>query len=315
MSDKNNNVADKKNALDDIMIAMDVVDTLRHDKRLIDRELNDDKRREDLIKKLRELYQSQGIDVPDHVLEEGVQALEDERFVYQPPKESYKTWLAKLYVSRDSWGKNLSIGLAVVLGVWLFWHFTVERPKDLKTQQTEQELTTRLPKSIQSLVSDIKTESQNPSISLTAHQIGESGLRAAKSKDLSATQKAERDLQEMLQILRQEYTIKIVNRKGQGSILSRIPKVNKSKRNYYLIVEAVDKKGNIVPKTILNEETGKRKETKFWAIRVPKKTFDTVKADKKDDGIIQNNRVAIKKRGYVAPQLLMQTSGGSITSW
>ena len=56
--------------LDDVMIAMDVVDTLRHDKRIVERELNVDDRRAELIEELRKIYKDQGIDVPDRILED-----------------------------------------------------------------------------------------------------------------------------------------------------------------------------------------------------------------------------------------------------
>ena len=69
--------------LDDVMIAMDVVDTLRHDRRILERELNDERRRAELIERLRNLYKGQGIEVPDSILEEGVRALEERRFVYE----------------------------------------------------------------------------------------------------------------------------------------------------------------------------------------------------------------------------------------
>ena len=44
--------------LDDLMMAMDVVDTLRHRERLIERELNEEVREEQLIARLRALQES-----------------------------------------------------------------------------------------------------------------------------------------------------------------------------------------------------------------------------------------------------------------
>ena len=64
--------------LDDVMLAMDVVDTLRHRERLVERELNEDMREEQLIERLRELYKSQGIDVPDRIIDEGRQGAQGE---------------------------------------------------------------------------------------------------------------------------------------------------------------------------------------------------------------------------------------------
>jgi Family of unknown function (DUF6384) len=86
--------------LDDLMLAMDVVDTLRHDQRLVERELSVDASDEALIKRLREVYKGQGIEVPDRVLEEGVKALKEKRFSYEPPRPSLARSLALLWIGR-----------------------------------------------------------------------------------------------------------------------------------------------------------------------------------------------------------------------
>ena len=63
--------------LDNVMIAMDVVDTLRHRDDLVRRELNEEGRESELIVRLRQIYRDQGIEVSDQVLAEGVKALKD----------------------------------------------------------------------------------------------------------------------------------------------------------------------------------------------------------------------------------------------
>lgn len=75
----------KKIPLEELMAAMDVVDTLRHQTHLIDRELDADARRDRMVEKLRGIYQAQGLDISDKVLAEGVRALEEGRFEYSPP--------------------------------------------------------------------------------------------------------------------------------------------------------------------------------------------------------------------------------------
>ena len=50
------------------MLAMDVVDTLRHRRALVERELKSADRDRALKKRLKEIYAEQGIDVPDEVL-------------------------------------------------------------------------------------------------------------------------------------------------------------------------------------------------------------------------------------------------------
>jgi len=97
--------------LDEVMLAMDVVDTLRRRQRLVQRELDAEGREQDLRQRLRKIYAAQGIEVPDHVLDEGVAALKEERFVYKPPAQSLGTRLARVYVSRGRWGKWVAGGL------------------------------------------------------------------------------------------------------------------------------------------------------------------------------------------------------------
>jgi Family of unknown function (DUF6384) len=87
--------------LDDVMIAMDVVDTLRHREDLVRQELNEEGRESELTARLRQIYRDQGIEVPDQVLADGVKALKDSRFVYTPPAPSWKRMLLTWWVKRD----------------------------------------------------------------------------------------------------------------------------------------------------------------------------------------------------------------------
>ncbi len=50
--------------LDDLMLAMDVVDTLRHEERLVTRELNEAAREAELVERLRSIYASQASTFP-----------------------------------------------------------------------------------------------------------------------------------------------------------------------------------------------------------------------------------------------------------
>ena len=141
-------VAASRTPLDHVMIAMDVVDTLRHDQLIVERELNGDERKAKLIERLREIYSAQGIDVPDKILEEGVRALEEDRFVYNPPADTLKTRLLKLYVTRSSWGQYAIGALGAVAALWIGWFALYEWPRQsaLSAQRTElqQTIPTRL---------------------------------------------------------------------------------------------------------------------------------------------------------------------------
>lgn len=86
---------------------MDVVDTLRRNRRLVERELNVEEREAELLSRLKELYGTQGIEVSDEILKEGVLALREDRFTYKPTPPSFSLRLAKIYIHRRKWGKPL----------------------------------------------------------------------------------------------------------------------------------------------------------------------------------------------------------------
>ena len=65
--------------LDDLMLAMDVVDTLRHEEAMVEKELSQDMRDEALKKRLRQIYESQGLTVTDRILDEGTKPLRPSR--------------------------------------------------------------------------------------------------------------------------------------------------------------------------------------------------------------------------------------------
>ena len=117
--------------LDDVMIAMDVVDTLRHREDLVRRELNEEDRESELLARLRQIYRDQGIEVPDGVLAEGVKALEDSRFVYTPPPPSWKRTLLTLWAKRHRHGRRLGIAAAALVALFGGYYALVTRPAKL----------------------------------------------------------------------------------------------------------------------------------------------------------------------------------------
>ena len=301
--------------LDDIMIAMDVVDTLRHDQRIALRELDDDKRHDDLIKKLHEIYKGQGIEVPDHILEEGVTALKEDRFKYVPPKGGLAVKLARLYVSRDDWGRYVVGALVGLIGFLGMWYFSYERPRQKTLETARFELAEQIPSDLKKALAQIKSVADDERDIKSAQELAKQGHRAVANRDRQAAKTARNRLLSMRDELERDFHIRIVTRRGELSGLWRIPKKNRRARNYYLIVEAVSPDGKILTRPILNEETGKRETVKIWAVRVPRDVLNKVQDDKRDDGIIQNAIVASKKTGSLKPQWRIQRSGGEITKW
>jgi len=289
--------------LDDVMLAMDVVDTLRRRQQLVERELDEEGRALDLRERLRKIYRAQGIEVPDHVLDEGVAALREDRFVYKPPAPSLATRLAHLYVRRGTWGRWLLAGV-VALGVaWGAYHATVVAPR------------AALPGELTALHAAVVALARAEPARQRAGSYLATAQAALRDGDEKAARKMRAALEELRSTLEQEYTLRIVSRPGERSGFWRIPDDNPDAQNFYLVVEALDAQGAPVTVQVTNEETGQVERVTKWGLRVAESVYRRVAADKKDDGIIQNHRFGAKRRGYLEPDYEVPTTGAAVTRW
>ncbi len=301
--------------LDEVMLAMDVVDTLRHADTLVERELSGEERDRRLKERLRSLYASQGIDVPDHILDEGVAALREERFVYKPPPAGLRRSLALAYVNRGRWLKAAAIVVAAIVCLVGGYWFVVERPAQQEAAQRVRDLGETLPRGLEAEHKRIIAISRSEEATNRAATLAAEGEAAVKAGDAAAARTKLAELTQLRQKLEQRYLIRIVSRPNQPSGVWRVPKLNPSGRNYYLIVETVDAAGHPVPVTVTSEEDNKTAQVSTFGLRVDERTFDRVRADKQDDGIIQNNRVGEKRAGMLEPIYTIATPGGAILQW
>jgi Tfp pilus assembly protein PilN len=296
-----------RHPLDDVMLAMDVVDTLRHRQLLVERELNTEAREQTLIKRLREIYAAQGIDVPDHVLAEGVAALDEERFVYTPPEPGWRVTLAHLYITRGTWSKALLAILAMIIAVAIVYTTMISGPQQRRLAALPGELATQRQAIIEL--------TEVPEVRERAQQYLVQGQAALREEDADAAGKAVVSLKELRAQLEQEYTVRIISRPGESSGVWRMPDVNTDARNYYVIVEAVTADGSTLTLPVRNEEDGKIYKVNKWALRVSEQLYEQIAADKSDDGIIQQRDFGVKRRGQLTPDYAMPTTGAALTYW
>ena len=296
-----------RHPLDDVMLAMDVVDTLRHRQLLVERELNTEAREQTLIKRLREIYAAQGIDVPDHILAEGVAALDEERFVYTPPEPGWRVTLAHLYITRGTWGKALLAILAMIIAVAIVYTTMISGP--------QQRLLAALPGELATQRQAIIELTEVPEARQRAQQYLVQGQAALREEDADAAVVAVVSLKELRAQLEQEYTVRIISRPGESSGVWRMPDVNTEARNYYVIVEAVTADGSTLTLPVRNEEDGRIYKVNKWALRVSEQLYEQIAADKSDDGIIQQRDFGVKRRGQLTPDYAMPTTGAALTDW
>ncbi len=303
-----NQVVVKEQApLDELMLAMDVVDTLRHKELMLSREVEADDREQRLLERLREIYTGQGIVVSDDVLKQGVAALQEERFHYAGPVPSFSRSLANLYVTRARWGKWVTAGVAAVAIGAAAFQFGIRGPA-LRAEAT-------LPGELQSAYQTVVAETQDPPALSNAEQLLTDGKAQIDHRDFSQAGATIGALHALDVQLRQQYDVKIVQRRGERSGVYRVPDDNRRGRNYYVIVEAVTPRGERLVIPIRSEENGSIAAVRAWGLRVDEATYNSVAADKRDDGIIEQDVVGTKRPGVLRPEYSVATTGAAITKW
>ena len=292
--------------LNELMLAMDVVDTLRHRELMLEREVEAGDRDQRLLVRLREIYTAQGITVTDDVLAQGVSALREDRFVYQAPVASLGRSLATLYVSRKRWGKWVLSAVVIIAAA-----------AGLQTGYNawESSRTAGLPDELQSAYQVIVNETKDPKALEQAQQTLSAGQVALSHRDFGGAGAAVGELRGLEGRLEQQYELKIVSRPGERSGVWRQSADNPSGRNYYLIVEAIAPNGEPLTIPIRNQEDGRTSPVRKWGLRVDEATYERVAADKRDDGIIEQDVVGTKRRGELDPEYSVATTGAAITKW
>lgn len=310
--------ADRQGALDEMMLSMDVVDTLRHQESLVGRELDETRREAELLDRLRTVYRSQGIDVPDRILVAGVQSLKERRFVYSPPAPGMAVTFAKLWVRRGRIGAVVGglVGIAAIS--FLGWSLLVDRPARLAAERGQIEISQTLPAELARMRSSLLAESRTEDARRKTDQLADDAAAAIRSGDAAAARTTLAELQALLREIQLAYQVMVVSRPGEPSGVFRVPDRNRNARNYYLIVEAIGTNGQLLPRTITSEEDGKAATASKWGVRVSRDVYEAVVRDKQDDGIIQNRRLGEKKRGALAVEWsapMPAGTGGAILNW
>ena len=302
-------------ALDETMLAMDVVDTLRHAETLVERELQGDERRARLKQRLRQIYATQGIEVPEHILDQGVAALEEQRFAYTPTPPSFQRSLATLWATRARWGRPALFAFLALLLLGGGWWFGMHLPAERERAALQAELSTGLPNALRAERERVFAATALPEARAEADRLVAEGETAARAGSAADARERLARLQALRQQVSLAYTVRIVSRPGEPSGVWRVPQGNPRAHNYYLIVEAVDRDGRPVQVPVTSEEDGRTATVSRWGLRVTPEEFERVRRDKAADGVIDRPIVGVKRAGELRPAWSVDTTGGAILRW
>jgi hypothetical protein len=408
-----------RTSMDELMLAMDIVDTLRHEQSLVERELASETRDDAFVARVKQIYASQGIEVSDALVRKGVEALTQDRFTYVPPKRTFSVRLAEVWVDRGRWAKRamvvgflgvLGYGIVAVPNAWMAareyrgYNAAVEElqagASDLKRR--DDALASRLagwpsaPELVATPVANAQVEiasartllaptlaalvalsaqdadafAAHPDAAREALQSPLASLKQASARidalearavgaeqlidganrltqiearlagltlsdaaqarlderrsqvrallasgDTAAATPALAALESSAAQVNLAYTLRVVNREGVQSGVWRYHQDAPDGKNYYLVVEAIDASGQALSLPVTNEETQRTETVALFAIRVPQAEYENVKADKRDNGLIDAPVVGEKRRGELDVEYRIAVAGGTITEW
>jgi len=299
--------------LDDVMLAMDVVDTLRHERMLITRDINSEVRRENLVDRLREIYRGQGITVPDDILMDGVKALEEERFRYAPPKDGFGTKLALLYINRGKWLPLFMTILAIIGLAGAVNYFGFERP-----QQAEQ---SRIERVMESLPGEL-SEAYQAGLGVATDGLAvdrlestyNAGRDAVSAGDTVAAQAALTDLENLTAQISQSYNLDIIQ-PGGNDLSGIYYDPPNGERLYYVIVEATNPAGRAVELSITDQISGRTDMASTFGVEVSEQTYDRLADDIAPDNDVDRARVGEKARGELDVDYVMDVRSGRLLEW
>jgi hypothetical protein len=315
---------------------MDVATALRQDRELVEQQLN----RDQLKARLRErLLAGSGV-TGEAVTPEEVDAAIERYFATQntfvEPPRSFAVALANLYVRRQSLGITVGVPLAAVVGLWLVIGWAREPSRARKPiafapptvqatpeQQREADLA-EAKRAADASVAAVRAATTDPEALAQTDQLAQQAEAHARHNNLNRLRQVQGELAALETRLAQAYTVRIVSRPGQKSGIDRYFTDADGKRvsGYYLIVEAIGPDGAAQVRPIRNIETGRTEPATAWGERVPKEVYDRIGADKKKDGIVDEDIFAVKRRGELKEQVTLPGPDGAplerlgqITQW
>ncbi len=225
--------------LDELMLAMDVVDTLRHQETVVARELAEADRAAGLKERLRDIYRGQGIEVPDRIIEDGIKALKESRFVYTPPAPGTSVTLARLWVRRRAWGRRTLIATAALIAAVGVYIGGVRWPAERAAEQARVELSQTLPRQLQAAHQAVRAEARVDPARQRADTLLAGGQAAVARGDAASAREVVAELDRLTLQLRREYTLRIAGRADEQTGLTREP-TNASGRRWFIVVNAID---------------------------------------------------------------------------
>ena len=168
---------------------------------------------------------------------------------------------------------------------------------------------------VQKTYADIKSIAKENTAIGEGEELYREATQLIQTANVSRLSETVQKLEGLDEVLNQEYKILIVDKPGWKTGDDRYYNNDRGKPSYYVLVEAIDSSGRIVPRNIRNCENGETQRVTMWGEGVSSDTWERVKADKMDNHHVDNNKIGHKERGYTTEvKTFYGLNGKQITS-
>lgn len=303
-------------SLPEMLRVLDVARQLREDRQTAQQTLQRDELRTELRRKLKQSAEVSGDTVSDAEIDAAIDQYFDNMHVFHAPPPGFSTFLAHVYVLR----RRVAVGVAAVaLSVATLWFLFGSPWAPLSPSRRAANRAVAMVTQAESLQQQIDAISVDSQANNQAKRMVEL-VRASSNTDASQASATNEELAQMLAVLKSQFEVHIVGSANERSAFERTH--NQRGAGFYVIVEARDEHGNVLPQSIRNVETGQSQTVKRWAQRVPEDVYKRLQRDKLDDGVLNETLFATKPRGRLAPEFNLLGSDGrpitqsaQITQW
>lgn len=294
-------------SLNEMLRVMDVAREMRRNRNVAEEMFRRDEVRTELRGKLMRSAQIAGDRVTEAEIDAAIDHYLQNLHTYSDPPPSFKRKLAHAWV----WRKRIAAGAAAVaITIGGVWYLFLSPIAPLSPTVRAERAVAAEQATAQRLVEQIRVLAVDPAIVNQAvalqRQIDASGTTASEVTGAIA---ARNELATMVDKLSQAFEVHIVSRDGAQSAIERGKDDLGSV--FYVIVEARDAAGKVLPQSIRNAETGRVETVTSWAEQVPEAVYRRLEIDKRQDGMLSETLFATKSRGTLEPSNEIVGPGGA----
>lgn len=295
-------------SLNEMLRVMDVARELRRNRDVAEEMFRRDEVRAELRAKLMKSAAIAG----DRVTESEIDAAIDQYFTnlntYTDPPSGLKSVLAHTWVWRR---KIFAASAALTIAIGGLWYLFLSPNALLSgTVRTQKAVAVEKEQASQ-ILGQIKALTTDPGAINQADALYSQIAEANPSPEgITKAIAAKEELARLQSDLSESFEVHVAT-SATAEVSGVVRAIPGRKTLYYLIVEARDANGNVIPRMIRNSVTGQIEKVMRWGEEVPAEVYERLKADKESDGILGETLFATKIRGNPQPVISITDSSGA----